>query len=83
MALVPKVVCGGCGYVPIDPQLELDRDHIKPQSVGGKSTAPNTQVLCVVCHRKKSILDADPHHESYYTILESAPGLKLSDALHQ
>ena len=35
-------------------QQELDLDHIKPLSLGGKTTKKNLQVVCRVCNCKKS-----------------------------
>lgn len=48
-----KYTCQHCGR--IGGQLEID--HIIPISKGGTDKESNLQVLCVGCHREKSIHD--------------------------
>lgn len=45
-------ICPGCGHhFDMD---EMEGDHIKPWSEGGKTTAENCQMLCKNCNRSKS-----------------------------
>lgn len=44
--------CQICGQV--FPAEKLDLDHIKPLSLGGKTTKKNLQVVCHICNCKKS-----------------------------
>lgn len=47
-----KGICTICGeYFEIK---EMEADHIKPWSQGGKTTAENCQMLCRNCNRRKS-----------------------------
>ena len=47
-----KGICPKCKkYFEIE---EMQADHIKPWSKGGKTTAENCQMLCADCNRKKS-----------------------------
>ena len=39
-------------------------DHIVPLSLGGDSSISNFQVLCLQCHRKKTLTDGSLHHRS-------------------
>lgn len=45
-------ICAKCGkHFEID---EIETDHIKPWSEGGKTTLENCQILCKNCNRTKS-----------------------------
>jgi hypothetical protein len=47
-----KGICPKCGeHFVID---DMEGDHIKPWSKGGKTTADNCQMLCRMCNRRKS-----------------------------
>lgn len=45
-------ICQICGKTCQNNEIEID--HIKPISKGGKTAPSNLQVLCVTCNRKKS-----------------------------
>lgn len=47
-----KGICQICGKKCDNKEIEID--HIKPVSKGGKTTVSNLQVLCVSCNRSKS-----------------------------
>lgn len=45
-------ICAKCGeHFEFE---EMEADHIKPWSEGGKTTTENCQILCKMCNRKKS-----------------------------
>ena len=51
-----KRVCNCCGeHIELHPVANCDADHIIPVMRGGKTVLENTQLLCVTCHRRKTL----------------------------
>ncbi|CAM9709281.1 unnamed protein product [Ectocarpus sp. 6 AP-2014] len=49
-------MCNGCGgHIELYPVANCDADHILPVMRGGKTTVENMQLLCVTCHRRKTL----------------------------
>jgi hypothetical protein len=48
--------CNGCGLFSKEPYM-VDIDHILPRCKEGKDEKINLQILCLWCHRKKTLID--------------------------
>jgi Restriction endonuclease len=44
---------------------DLTIDHIHPKFLGGNEELPNKQLLCLLCHRKKSCLEQNKAQEKH------------------
>lgn len=64
-----KGVCPVCGKTfKIE---EMEADHIKPWSKGGKTVSENCQMLCRECNRKKGNNDSSKDDQSPITIINT------------
>ncbi|CAM9484792.1 unnamed protein product, partial [Ectocarpus sp. 8 AP-2014] len=49
-------MCNSCGgHIELYPVANCDADHILPVMSGGKTAVENMQLLCVTCHRRKTL----------------------------
>lgn len=47
--------CEGCGIILGGKSFEID--HILPAALGGTATQSNGRLLCIPCHREKTVKD--------------------------
>lgn len=50
-----EICCFDCGYTK-----NLHREHLTPVGLGGIDELDNLQILCKLCHDKKTKLEKDP-----------------------
>ena len=65
------MVCQECGKRCLQNEIEID--HIKPVSKGGKTVESNLQVLCRSCNRSKSNKWVEPQEETVLSLPKITP----------
>lgn len=69
-----KKKCNQCeSPIVLYPYSSADADHIIPISIGGKTTIENLQLLCVICHRHKTVVENRCVSKNFY-IMEYKQG---------
>ncbi|MCW2092505.1 UNVERIFIED_ORG: 5-methylcytosine-specific restriction protein A [Rhodococcus erythropolis] len=50
--------CVKCGYQGTPGKADVEADHIRNQAAGGTETLGNGQTLCLPCHTRKTLAEA-------------------------